>query len=173
MKITKQQKNVLLIALAFAIGGAIGGAMGWLGNKKGSAADFKVLNERGQSVQLSDYQGRPVVVNFWATWCKPCLSELPAFENAYSQYKKDVQFMMVNLTTWEDTKSVSYVKEFLMAEEYNFPAFFDTTGEAAETYNMKSIPLTLFIDESGELAYKHSGAMSETQLKNYIEEYLL
>ena len=81
MKITKKQKTVLLIGMAVAISSIIGSTLIWSSCQKGNAPDFTVLNERGKSVQLSDYQGKPVVVNFWATWCGPCLSELQAFED--------------------------------------------------------------------------------------------
>ena len=174
IQLNKKTKKILVIALSAILGlGVIVGGIVAAFSGKGKAPDFKILNERGQSVQLSDYQGKPVVVNFWATWCGPCQSEMPGFENAYDEYKKDVQFMMVNLTTWEKTNSVSYVKDFLLDKGYDFPVFFDTKGEAADKYNVQSIPLTLFIDENGKLLYKHSGAMSETQLNHYIEKYLL
>ena len=141
--------------------------------KKGNAPDFKVLDERGQSVSLSDYQGKPVIVNFWATWCPPCRSEMPAFDNAYKEYKRKIRFMMVNLTTWEETQSVSTVKDFLLDNGYDFPAYFDTKGDAVKKYDVGSIPTTLFVDKNGDLVYKHTGMMSEAQLNDYIEEYLL
>ena len=169
MKKAKQKKLVFFLASVLATAGVLSGATACGGN----APDFKVVNKSGKSVQLSDYQGKPVVVNFWATWCGPCLSELQAFEDAYYDYRADVQFMMVNLTTWEKTPKISYVKDFLLDNDYDFPAFFDTKGSAEKAYNVKSIPLTLFIDEDGDLVYKHSGAMSESQLNGYIEEYLL
>ena len=63
----------------------------------GTAPDFAVLNASGKQVELSDYFGKPIVVNLWATWCPPCKAELPYFDNAYNRYGQ-VQFLMVNLT---------------------------------------------------------------------------
>ena len=173
IKWNKQTKKILIILLCavFTLGLIIDVVS--CASKKGKATDFTVLNERGQNVQLSDYKGKPVVVNFWATWCGPCLSEMPHFDSAYEEYKKEVQFMMVNLTTWEETTSISYVKDFLNEKGYDFPAFFDAKGKAADAYDIQSIPLTLFIDKNGNLVYEHTGAMSESQLTNYIEKYLL
>lgn len=176
MKITlnKQKKQILIIILSavLGVGMILGGLIALLGGK-GNAPDFTVLNERGQSVQLSDYRGKPVVVNFWATWCTPCQSELPAFESAYEEYKKDVKFMMVNLTTKEDSiGGVSAIKDFISERGYDFPVFFDTKGEASKSYDTSAIPVTLFIDKKGDLVYQHVGAMSEMQLINFIEKYL-
>ena len=177
MKITlnKQKKQILLIVLSaiLGLGMILGGLFALLGGK-GNAPDFTVLNERGQSVQLSDYRGKPVVVNFWATWCAPCQSELPAFESAYEEYKKDIQFMMVNLTTKEDSLgSLSDIKDFVNERGYDFPLYFDTKGEASKAYDgLTSIPVTLFIDKKGDLVYQHVGAMSEMRLIQFIEKYL-
>ena len=176
MKITlnKQKKQILLIIFSavLGVGMMLGGLIALLG-VKGNAPDFTVLNERGQSVQLSDYRGKPVVVNFWATWCTPCQSELPAFESAYEEYKKDIQFMMVNLTTKEDSiGGVSDIKNFIHQNGYDFPVFFDTKGELVKAYDTSAIPVTLFIDKKGDLVYQHVGAMSEMQLINFIEKYL-
>lgn len=171
--LTKQNKTILIIILSavLGVGMIIGGLVAALG-KKGNAPDFTVLNERGQSVQLSDYHGKPVVVNFWATWCGPCKSELPAFEDVYKDYKKEVQFMMVNLTTSEADKSVSSVKDFIAEYGYDFPVFFDTKGEAAKAYDTSAIPVTIFIDKKGNLVYQHVGAMDKAELMKYIEQYL-
>ncbi len=176
MKITlnKQKKQIILIILSaiLGLGMILGGLIALLGGK-GNAPDFTVLNERGQSVQLSDYHGKPVVVNFWATWCTPCQSELPAFESAYEEYKKDIQFMMVNLTTKEDALgSVSDIKDFINERGYDFPVYFDTKGEASNAYDTSAIPVTLFIDKKGDLVYQHVGAMTEMQLIQFIEKYL-
>ena len=135
------------------------------------AADFTVYDENGSAVNLSSFQGKPVVVNFWATWCGPCQMEMPCFETLSGEYGDKVQFMMVNLTDGQ-RETVDYVKKFLEVNGYSFPAFYDTDMDAAITYSVYSIPLTLFIDAEGALVASHTGAMDESTLRNYVEELI-
>lgn len=136
------------------------------------AMDFTVFNQADESVKLSDFYGKPIVVNFWATWCGPCKSELPAFEKLYDEYGTDVTFMMVNLTDGAQ-ETVSGVSQFIMDNDYHFPVYFDTDMDAAMTYSVYSIPATLFIDADGNIVASHMGAMSESTLRNYIENMLI
>lgn len=136
-----------------------------------SAPDFTVKDYDGNSVKLSDWEGKPVVVNFWATWCGPCKTELPAFDELYVEYQDQVEFMMVNLTDGQ-RETVKLVKEFVQEEGYKFPVYFDTSHSAANAYSVYSIPLTVFIDEEGEIFNAHVGAMDENTLEQYIKELL-
>ena len=130
------------------------------------AKDFSVTNQDGQIVKLSDYFGSPIVVNFWATWCSPCKSELPAFEELSKEYDGKVKFMMVNLTDgYQET--VEIVKEFVNANNYTFPVFFDTEYSASSAYQINYIPETIFID--GNMVNKYIGAMNKETLKKYID----
>lgn len=132
------------------------------------AKDFSVTNQDGQIVKLSDYFGSPIVVNFWATWCSPCKSELPAFEELSKEYDGKVKFMMVNLTDgYQET--VELVKEFVNANNYIFPVFFDTEYSASSAYQTNYIPETIFIDKDGNMVNKHIGAMNKETLKKYID----
>ena len=76
------------------------------------AKDFTVLNMNNEKVRLSDFFGKPIVVNFWATWCGPCKGELPEFDEYYEKYNGQIEFLMVNLTDGEDD-TVEGVKEFI------------------------------------------------------------
>ena len=132
------------------------------------AKDFSVTNQDGQIVKLSDYFGSPIVVNFWATWCSPCKSELPAFEELSKEYDGKVKFMMGNLTDgYQET--VELVKEFVNANNYTFPVFFDTEYSASSAYQTNYIPETIFIDKDGNMVNKHIGAMNKETLKKYID----
>ncbi len=135
------------------------------------APDFTVLDAKGKQVSLSDYQGKPVVVNFWASWCGPCQSEMPAFEAAAKQYKDEVVFMMINLTDGT-SETVESVGQFLKKSGYTFPVYYDTTGQAASVYGVYSIPMTLLIDAKGNLVNHHTGMMSAAALENYIKQIL-
>lgn len=137
-----------------------------------SAMDFTVYNQAEETVKLSDFYGKPIIVNFWATWCGPCKSELPAFENIYNEYGEDITFMMVNLTDGVH-ETISGVSEFVGDNNYHFPVYFDTDSNAALTYGVFSIPATLFIDADGNIVASHLGAMSEDTLRTYINNLLI
>ena len=107
-----------------------------------TTADFTVYDADGNPVKLSGYFGKPIVLNFWASWCPPCKSEMPHFEAAYLA-NPDVQFLMVNMTSGDDMDSA---KAFIEENGYTFPVLFDTTGEAGYVYQATSLPMTLFID---------------------------
>ncbi len=132
------------------------------------APDFTVVNTAGESVSLSDFIGKPVIINFWATWCGPCKSELPAFNEAYGTHGDEVHFLMVNLTDGIQ-ETVDKVTGFVTDNSYTFPLYFDTKTEAAMTYGVYSIPLTVFVDAKGNLLGGHTGAMSHATLEQYID----
>lgn len=135
------------------------------------AEDFTVYDADMNEVKLSDSFGKPIIVNFWASWCGPCKSELPAFDNLYGKYKDDVVFLMVNLTDGQ-RETVSSVKEFVSDSGYSFPVYYDVEYDAANTYGVHSIPETVFINADGSLYDIRVGAMNEAVLENYIEQMI-
>lgn len=137
----------------------------------GAATDFAVTDSNGNTVRLSDMKGKPTIVNFWATWCGYCVTEMPAFETLYKEYADKVNFMMVDLTDGVQ-ETVTGAKEFIGEKGYTFPIYFDTEQQALTAYSAYSIPMTLFVDEKGALSQKHTGAMNEQTLRNYIENLL-
>lgn len=134
------------------------------------AADFTVQDWEGGQVSLSDYYGKPIVVNFWATWCGPCKSELPAFDNAFAEYQDEITFLMVNMTDGY-SETVAGTKQFIGENGYSFPVCFDTSYEAYQAYGVTAIPMTLFIDANGNLITSQLGAMSESTFTGYLQEY--
>lgn len=132
------------------------------------AKDFEVLNAENKEIKLSDYFGKPIVINFWATWCVPCKVELTEFNEAYKKYNKDVEFLMLNLTDgYNDT--VESVKEFIHQNNYEFPVYFDTKNSAGTAYRIYSIPQTIFINKSGEIVKTFKGIINRQNLEQYIE----
>ena len=131
------------------------------------APDFTVLDMAGNEVKLSDYFGKPIILNFWATWCGPCKSELPAFNNMYEKYKDDVHFLFINLTDGS-RETVEGVTRFMEDEGYTFPVYFDTTMEAATKYGAYSIPTTFLIDDEGVPVHSQMGALPEDAIEQFI-----
>lgn len=111
------------------------------------APGFTVVDGEGNKVALSDFIGKPVVLNFWASWCGPCKSEMPDFDDAFAQYGEEVQFLMVNCTGGRET--VKTAQKFIQDNGYTFPVYFDTESSASRAYGVSSIPATYFIDAQG------------------------
>ena len=137
--------------------------------KTADAPDFTMLDMNGETVSLSSFFGEPIVVNFWATWCPPCASELPHFDKAAAEYEGKVRFLMVNLTDGR-RDTVESAKAYVEERGYTFPLYFDTESSGAIAYAVYSIPLTVFIDADGNIQASRVGAMNEEMLYDYLEE---
>ena len=131
------------------------------------APDFTVYDADGKAYKLSDMKGKPVVLNFWASWCPPCKAEMPDFDEICKEYEGRVTFMMVNLTDGKN-ETVESARNFIHMMEYSFPVYYDTDMDAANKYGIQSIPTTFFIDAEGRLIAYYTGAMSGETLKKGI-----
>ena len=106
------------------------------------------------------------MLNFWASWCGPCKSEMPAFQQAYEQ-EDGVQFLLVNMTGGRETQADA---EALLEEEgYTFPVLFDLDLDAAMTYGVTALPTTYFLDAEGNLVAWAQGAINEQTLQQGLE----
>lgn len=131
---------------------------------KTKAMDFKLKDLNGKEVSLSDYKGKKVLLNFWATWCSPCKAEMPEMEALYQQTKdSDLVILAVNLDEDKDT-----VQKFISSNKYNFPVLLDTENIVASKYQIVSIPTSFFIDKEGNIVDKHIGPMTIKDMKDYI-----
>ncbi len=132
-----------------------------------SAPDFTVLDYNGNEVKLSDFEGKPVVLNFWATWCYYCKEEMPDFNKAFQKYP-NIQFLMVNATDGVQ-ETISSAKAYVEQEQFEFPVFFDTKGEAVKNYYVTGFPATYFIDKDGNLVTYANGMLSLENLEKGIQ----
>ena len=135
------------------------------------APDFTVYDAEGNAVRLSAYAGKPVVLNFWASWCGPCKSEMPDFDAAHQELGEDVQFLMINMTDGS-RETVDTASAYVAEQGFTFPVFYDTESEAALAYGAYSLPTTYFIDAEGYAVARGVGALSAEALQQGIDMIL-
>ena len=128
------------------------------GQEKQLAPDFTVYDKDGREVQLSDYFGKPIVLNFWASWCGPCQSEMPEFDEKYRELAGNVEFLMVNMTDGS-RETLEIASSYVNKEGFSFPVLYDQSIDAATTYSVYSLPTTYFIDKDGYLTAQASGSI--------------
>ena len=136
-------------------------------NERIKAPDFTVLDYEGNEVKLSDFEGKPVVLNFWATWCFYCKEEMPDFNTAFEKYP-DVEFLMINATDgYQETMETA--KKYYEDEGFDFNIYFDTNIEAVNNYGLTGFPATFFIDEEGYLQASAGGMIDLETLEKGID----
>ena len=136
--------------------------------QKIKAFDFTVYTSEGEQANLSDFFGKPVIINFWATWCPYCVEEMPLFEEYYNEYKDDIHFLMVDSTDGQrETKEKG--EKFIEEKGYTFPVYYDLDLDATMTYQAYSLPTSVFIDKDGYVIAYQPGMLTETLLQKGIE----
>ena len=124
------------------------------------APDFTVYTEAGEEVRLSDLRGKPVIVNFWATWCGYCVLEMPLFQEVFEERGDEIEFMLIDCND-NASETVEAGAEYIAGEGYTFPVYYDTSQEAQYLYSIRSLPTTLFIDAEGNIVGSHIGMLTE------------
>ncbi|MBI5874920.1 MAG: TlpA family protein disulfide reductase [Deltaproteobacteria bacterium] len=118
-----------------------------------TAPDFALPDLKGKMVKLSDYKGKVVFVNFWATWCKPCEEEMPSMQKMYEALKKQYQNFEL-LAVSIDSKEPDVVEAFAKKHEVTFPVLHDKKGKIKEMYKTTGVPETFIVDQNGIIAEK-------------------
>ena len=136
------------------------------------APDFTMKDAEGAVTHLSEYYGQPIVVNFWASWCGPCMGELGHFCDAIDDYDGQVRFLMVNVLSWENDTEDNIVDWLYNNTEFDFPVLFDNEESGVNAYEISAIPVTLFIYADGSLNRMQIGSMDKSTLYSFIDEIL-
>ena len=133
------------------------------------APDFALKNLDGEQVRLSDFKGKPVIVNFWATWCPPCRAEFPDFQKVSVEQGDRLAIIGVNHTTGD---SPQFVPDFVAEFGITFPIVLDETGETIKTYKVIGLPTTVFIDSDGIVKEVFTGPINKAFIESKLAELL-
>ncbi len=132
-----------------------------------TAPDFELTSLDGQPVRLSDYRGKKVILNFWATWCPPCKAEMPHMQKFYEDNKDNgIEVLAVNLTSID--KGEKSVASFIEEYELTFPIPMDRDGKIGSQYRAVTIPTSYIIDTEGIIRKKVVGPMDEAMMEKLI-----
>lgn len=139
--------------------------------------DFEAEDLNGNKIKLSDYKGKIVFLNFWATWCPPCRAEMPHMEEFYAKYKdQDIVILAVNSTSVElkggtdDKAAEKKVRDFIQQYGYTFPILLDRNNEAWKIYYQSGVPTNYIIDKEGIVRYLKIGAFSGQEEMELVVE---
>lgn len=135
--------------------------------QKGDVApDFTLTTLAGEEVKLSDYRGKKVILNFWATWCPPCKAEMPHMQNFHEANGQEVEILAVNLT--DKDNGFDNVQAFIDDYELTFTVPLDETGEVGTTYQAITIPTSYILTTEGKVQHKIVGPMDENMMEQLI-----
>ncbi len=127
-------------------------------DRKIEARDFELMNMDEEKVKLSDFKGKVVLINFWATWCPPCVREMPSMERLNKKIANE-NFKVLAINQMEDTDQVfAFTGQF--EDEPSFEILFDTTSKVSQSYIVRGLPTTYLIDKKGHVRYSAVGGRS-------------
>lgn len=133
-----------------------------------TAPDFELTTLDGETVRLSDYKGKKIILNLWATWCPPCRAEMPDMQNYYEEQAEaeNVEILAVNLTT--EDRGMDKINAFVEEFGLTFPIPMDTEGDVGDVYQAATIPTSYMIDTEGRVQNKIVGPMNEEMMEDFI-----
>jgi thiol-disulfide isomerase/thioredoxin len=132
------------------------------------APDFELITLTDESVKLSDFRGKKVFINFWATWCPPCKEEMPHIQNYYEEAAKDdnVVILSINVTDLESNRNT--IQQFSEDYAMTFPILLDEKGDVSITYEILTLPTSMIINEEGVIVEKIIGPVTEEMLNEKL-----
>ncbi|SDK57669.1 Peroxiredoxin [Paenibacillus sp. OK060] len=131
-----------------------------------TAPEFTAVNSDGEQVKLSDYRGKVVMINFWASWCTPCVREMPKIKQIAQTYQNDVEALFVNVGEAKGT-----IREFMEKQQFDFPVIIDVTGKVSGLYRITGLPATMIIDQEGIFSHILLGELTkDIPLQQWLEE---
>ena len=160
------QHKIRLSVITLFLAIAVGGNLAWqhLGTKQ-QYPSVTLMDLKQQSQTLSQYSGKPSVINLWASWCPPCHREMPVLHQAQSDYS-NIQFIMIN-----QGETAEAITEYLQRYQFDFHhVLLDPAGEVPEQTRMFGLPSTLFFDAGGQLVERHLGELSPAMLQQYLQK---
>lgn len=160
----------ILAALGVAIpgfpGSGISGEIYLAPETNMRALIFQLEDLEGSQVSLADFQGRTVILNFWATWCGPCKEEMPLLQSYADRYAKDLVVVGVDYDEPRETVQ-AYVDDLGLT----FPILLDPGGKIGNQYRVRGFPSTFLLDAEGIIRYQHIGPLTEAQLQAYLANF--
>jgi thiol-disulfide isomerase/thioredoxin len=158
MGVRSQFAAVIVAALLTGLASAAGPA-------PATAPTFSLPSRAGQSVALDSLKGKVVMLNFWASWCKPCRDEMPLLEQMHKRYNKQ-GFALLGVNV--DAESTD-AEKLLKSVQVSFPVLFDKESKISQLYNVDSMPFSVFIDRKGNVRYRHRGYKSGDE-SEYLDQ---
>lgn len=146
------------------------GAGLWQPTNENLAPDFTLQDINGEEFSLSDFRGKAVLLNFMATWCPTCRSEMPALGQAWAKYHDSVVFISIDIDPLRD--SVEILRSFVQTYHYATWIWAMDTANVAGAYKVDFIPKTVIIDKDGVISFVHTGSIGEQTLNGQIEQLL-
>lgn len=162
-------RSVILVVILLLAGCSGSEEAGHLPQKKKLAPEFQLTTLDRQEIKSSDYRGKWLLMNFWASWCPPCKEEAPVLQKLQDQYKGQLEVLGINLTYQDDRKEVG---KFLTDNGVKYDIALDKFGEVSKLYQVQALPTLFFISPEGEIVKQFTGALSEEQFIKEINGLL-
>jgi peroxiredoxin len=126
-------------------------------------ADFELVSLTGETVKLSQFRGRPVIINFWGTWCPPCRNEMPLLQSVYEAHQPDLVILAVNVDD-----SVANIEQFVEEMDLTFTILLDENNSVRSQFQVIGFPTTYFVDREGVLREQFIGELNQQRIDEYI-----
>lgn len=136
-------------------------------NDISKAPDFTLTSLEGKEVSLKDYRGKKVLLNFWATWCHYCRTEMPVFQNLVEKYPEEVTVLAVSIMERETEEEI---ENFIKNNEYTFKVLLDRENKVSDAYNIRGLPSSYLIDRDGRIEFQKLGPLSEEEIEQWLHE---